>query len=234
EALRVMASSGILQAALGIERLPHGLSRRQVVFGPIEGEDRQAFPQILLAGRKHLIRQCDGLVEQRFKGLPGNFGTRLGQRAPVWALPLWPQATPTSQGEELAEFGRNAFVPPTAAQRNEENDKLCQWELSAAGEVLRAVLGDRLNEVEKKCEQSLIKIDRRRRFFGSSCLSWFNCQYMNALMLYALIRLCLKSTALRLEQGYHPTLLQACPHLIESMMAIENRQEQGLHATAAP
>jgi hypothetical protein len=35
-----------------------------------------------------------------------------------------------------------------------------------------------------------------------------------------------------LEQGYHPTVLQACPHLIESMMAIENRQEQGLHATA--
>jgi hypothetical protein len=36
----------------------------------------------------------------------------------------------------------------------------------------------------------------------------------------------------RLEQGEHPTLLQACPHLIESMMAIKNRQEQGLHATA--
>src|SRR5215467_7548158 len=35
-----------------------------------------------------------------------------------------------------------------------------------------------------------------------------------------------------LEQGDHATLLQACPHLIESMMAIENRQEQGLHATA--
>jgi hypothetical protein len=36
----------------------------------------------------------------------------------------------------------------------------------------------------------------------------------------------------RLEQGYHPTLLQTCPHLIESMMAIENRQEQGLYSTA--
>jgi hypothetical protein len=35
-----------------------------------------------------------------------------------------------------------------------------------------------------------------------------------------------------LEQGSHPTLLQTCPHLIESMMAIEHRQEQGLHATA--
>ena len=35
-----------------------------------------------------------------------------------------------------------------------------------------------------------------------------------------------------LEQGYHPTFLQACPYLIESMMAIQNRQEQRLHSTA--
>src|SRR5262249_58477846 len=35
-------------------------------------------------------------------------------------------------------------------------------------------------------------------FFESSCLSWFNCQCMNALMQNALIRLCLKSTALPL------------------------------------
>jgi hypothetical protein len=35
-----------------------------------------------------------------------------------------------------------------------------------------------------------------------------------------------------LEQGYHPTFFQACPYLIEGMMAIENRQEQGLHSTA--
>jgi hypothetical protein len=187
-----MASSGILQAALGIERLPYGLGRWQVVFRPIEGEDRQTLPQILLAGRKHLIRQGDGLGEQCFKGLPGKLGARLGQRAPVWALPLWPQATPTSQGEELTEFGRHAFVPATGDQRNEDNDKLCQRELSAAGEVLGAFLGDRLNEVEEKYEQALIKIDRGRRFFGSSCLSWFNCQYMKALRLYALIRLCLK------------------------------------------
>jgi hypothetical protein len=35
-----------------------------------------------------------------------------------------------------------------------------------------------------------------------------------------------------LEQGDHTTFLQAGPHLRESMMAIENREEQGLHATA--
>jgi len=35
-----------------------------------------------------------------------------------------------------------------------------------------------------------------------------------------------------LEQGSHPTFLQACPDLIEGMMAIQNRQEQRLHATA--
>src|SRR5262249_33044363 len=35
-----------------------------------------------------------------------------------------------------------------------------------------------------------------------------------------------------LGQGQHPALLQTCPHIIESMMAIENRQEQGLYSTA--
>ena len=36
-----------------------------------------------------------------------------------------------------------------------------------------------------------------------------------------------------LEPGDHATLLQACSHLIQGRMPIENRQEQGLHATAA-
>ena len=35
------------------------------------------------------------------------------------------------------------------------------------------------------------------------------------------------------EQGEHPTGFQACPHLLEGRMAIENRPEQGLHATAS-
>src|SRR5262245_61244514 len=35
-----------------------------------------------------------------------------------------------------------------------------------------------------------------------------------------------------LEQGEHPALLQTCPHLLERMMAIEHRQEQGLYSTA--
>jgi hypothetical protein len=68
----------------------------------------------------------------------------------VWALPLWPQATPTSHGAERAAFGRNAFGPTTGDQSKEDNDKLCQGELAAAGEVLGAVLSDRLNDVEKK------------------------------------------------------------------------------------
>src|SRR5262249_27776093 len=36
----------------------------------------------------------------------------------------------------------------------------------------------------------------------------------------------------RLEQGYHPAFLQTCSHLIEGMMAIQNRQEQRLDPTA--
>jgi hypothetical protein len=36
----------------------------------------------------------------------------------------------------------------------------------------------------------------------------------------------------RLKSGEHPTFLQSCPSLIEGMMAIEHRQEQGFYATA--
>ena len=36
----------------------------------------------------------------------------------------------------------------------------------------------------------------------------------------------------RLEYGAHPTFLQTCPHLVEGMMAIEKRSEQGFDATA--
>jgi hypothetical protein len=35
-----------------------------------------------------------------------------------------------------------------------------------------------------------------------------------------------------LEQGEHPTFLQTCPHFIEGMMAIENREKQSLDPTA--
>src|SRR5262249_50747686 len=35
-----------------------------------------------------------------------------------------------------------------------------------------------------------------------------------------------------LEQRDHATFLQACPYLVERMMAIENRQQEGLHTTA--
>src|SRR5262249_5643790 len=34
-----------------------------------------------------------------------------------------------------------------------------------------------------------------------------------------------RSTQAILEQGKHPALLQTCPHLIQGMMPIENRQE---------
>ena len=56
QALGIMTAAGRRQATVGIERLPHGLSGRQGVGGPIEREDGQAMPLILLARRKDLIR----------------------------------------------------------------------------------------------------------------------------------------------------------------------------------
>src|SRR5215510_5429386 len=41
-----------------------------------------------------------------------------------------------------------------------------------------------------------------------------------------------RSSPAILEQGEHPALLQACPHLREGMMPVENRQEQSFYATA--
>ena len=71
QALGVMPPAGRRQAAVGIERLPDGLSGRQGVGGPIECEDGQAMPLILLTRRKHLVGQRDGAAEQGRQGLPG-------------------------------------------------------------------------------------------------------------------------------------------------------------------
>jgi hypothetical protein len=169
QARRGMASAGIFPAALGSERLPHGFGRRHVVCGPIKGADRPAVPQRRLAGEQPLLRQGDGLVEPWFKGLPGNGGTGLGQRAPVRALSRGPQATPTSHREARAACGRNAVVPATGDERHEDNDTRCQRECAGTGAVWGAFLGQRLHEVEEQGEPSLIKIDRGRRFWGSSC-----------------------------------------------------------------
>jgi hypothetical protein len=63
QTLRVVAAARILQAAVGIEGLTHGRGGRQVVFGPIEGEDGQAVPEILLSRRKDLIGQRHSVTE---------------------------------------------------------------------------------------------------------------------------------------------------------------------------
>jgi hypothetical protein len=41
-----------------------------------------------------------------------------------------------------------------------------------------------------------------------------------------------RSSQAILEQGEQPAFFQACPHLIEGMMPIENRQEQRFYTTA--
>ena len=54
--LGIMTTAGRRQAAVGIKRLPDGLGGRQGVGGPIEREDGQAAPLILLAWRTRLGR----------------------------------------------------------------------------------------------------------------------------------------------------------------------------------
>jgi hypothetical protein len=46
------------------------------------------------------------------------------------------------------------LVPATGDQRHEDNDTLCPRELAAAGDVLGAFRGDRLNAVEEKYAQA--------------------------------------------------------------------------------
>ena len=64
------------------------------------------------------------------------------------------------------EFRLDAFVPTTGDQRKEHNDEPGERELAAAGKVLGTSRGDRLNKLEEKREQSIIKIDRSRHFLG--------------------------------------------------------------------
>jgi len=181
QALWGMASAWMLQAALRIESLPQGLGSGQSILGPIEGKDRQAVPKILLARRKDLIGQRDGLAEERAKGLPGHFRPRFRQSAPVGAVLLWPEPTPPGHSEELAQFAIDSFIPPTGDQRKEHNNQACERELTTAGEVLGTVLGDHWNKAVEKHEQTIIKLDRSRRFFGASSFSSLSCHCMSPL-----------------------------------------------------
>jgi len=80
QALGRMAATGRHQATLRIDCLPHGLSGRQSVGRPIESEDRQAALLRLLTRRKYLLRSRDQAAEQAIQDLPGQFGSRFGQR----------------------------------------------------------------------------------------------------------------------------------------------------------
>ena len=83
---------------------------------------------------------------------------------------VWPQATPTRQGKERGEFGRDTCVASASSQRDQHDDQMGQRELAASGEVLGTGHGDRLHKVQEQGEQALIELGRRRRFFVSSSL----------------------------------------------------------------
>jgi hypothetical protein len=147
-----MATTGRRQTTLRIERLPHGRSGRQSVGRPIERENRQAAPLIFLAWRKYFVRQRDHAAEQEVQDLPGQFGTRFGQRTAVGTVLVGPQATPTRQGKKRGEFGRDTCVASTGGQRDKDDDEMGQRELAATGEVLGAGHSDRLYKVQEQGE----------------------------------------------------------------------------------
>ena len=147
QTLRVMPTARRCQATVGIECLPHGHSGRQGVGGPIEGEDRQAVPLILLARRKDLVCQRDQTAEQEVEDLPGELGPCFGERAAVGAVRCGPQATATRQSKERLEFGRDPCVASTGDKGDEHDDQMAQRKLTATGEVLDAGHGERLYKV---------------------------------------------------------------------------------------
>ena len=79
-----------------------------------------------------------------------------------------PQTTPTRQGKERGEFGRDTCVSSTGGQGDKHDDEMGQRELAATGEVLGTGHGDRLHKVQEQGEQTLIELGRSRRFFASS------------------------------------------------------------------
>jgi len=170
QALGIMAATGRRQATLRIERLPHGCSGWQGVGRPIESEDRQAAPLILLARRQYLIRERDQAAEQDVQDLPGQFGSRFGQRTAVRTVLVGPQATPTRSGKERGELGRDTCVSSTGGQSDKHDEQMGQRELAATGEVLGAGHGDRLHKVQEQGEQAFRELGRSRRFFASSSL----------------------------------------------------------------
>jgi len=91
-----------------------------VYFGPIEGEDRQALPQILLAGRNTSYANATDWLSNVSKACQGILARAWSTRSGM-GFALWPQAIRRAKVKKLAEFGRNAFVP-TGDQRNEDNE----------------------------------------------------------------------------------------------------------------
>lgn len=81
-------------------------------------------------------------------------------------VPLGPKTAAPREGEEVPEFGGHTFIAATGNQRQEDHEQPGKGELAAAGEVLRAFLGDGRHEVGEEGEQPLIKFDRGHRFFG--------------------------------------------------------------------
>jgi hypothetical protein len=181
QALWGMASAWMLQAALRIAGLPQGLGSGQSLWGPLAGKDRQAGPKIRLARRQDLIGQRDGLAEERAKGLPGPCRPRFRQSAPVGAGLFWPEPPPPGHSAARAPWALDAFLPPTGDQRKEHNQQACERELTTAGEVWGTVLGDHGNKAVAKREQTIIKLDRSRRFLGASSFSSLSCHCMSPL-----------------------------------------------------
>ena len=83
QALGIMTLAGVIQPAVGIEGLAHGVGGREAVFGAVDGEHRQALPRELVPRRPDLIGEAHRIVVQLFEGGPGELGPRFGDRTPV-------------------------------------------------------------------------------------------------------------------------------------------------------
>jgi hypothetical protein len=142
QALRRMATAGTLEATRRIEGLPDGFRCGENVLGPIKGKDREPVPRIFLPRWKHFIGSGDGLPQKCVKGLPRYFGPGFAQGAAVRALGVRPEGTASGQGEEIAQFGIDAFIASTCDQGQEEHKKAQQRKLPMAGKILSTVFGE--------------------------------------------------------------------------------------------
>jgi len=155
QALGIVASALMLEAALGIKGFAELLCCREVEFGAIKSINGHPMPKIGWIGRPEAVSQIDRFSQNVPEDGPGNFLASMGKSTPVDSLSIRPEPAAPSSFEELTRFDVHSRAFPAGHQGENEGDEPWEGKLPGAGKVRGGLLGSRVNifgdKIQKKC-----------------------------------------------------------------------------------